>query len=65
MFSRLTCFHVLRFVNFTFDVAGILTFVNVMNVRWATRIQDLFTAAKLLALVIIIATGLVMMGMGA
>ncbi|XP_064641691.1 large neutral amino acids transporter small subunit 1-like isoform X2 [Lineus longissimus] len=43
---------------------GILTFVNVMNVRWATRIQDIFTIAKLLALVIIIMTGLVMLGMG-
>jgi amino acid transporter len=45
-------------------IAGILTFVNVMNVRWATRIQDIFTVAKLLALVIIIMTGLVMLGMG-
>lgn len=42
----------------------ILTYVNVRNVRWATRIQDIFTAAKLLALVIIILTGLVFMAMG-
>jgi amino acid transporter len=42
----------------------ILTFVNVRNVRWATRIQDVFTAAKLLALTAIIATGIVMMSMG-
>jgi len=42
----------------------ILCFVNANNVRWATRIQDIFTAAKLLALVIIILTGLVVICMG-
>lgn len=29
-----------------------------MKVRWATRIQNLFTAAKLLALTVIILSGL-------
>ncbi|XP_076470432.1 large neutral amino acids transporter small subunit 2-like [Babylonia areolata] len=43
---------------------SILTFVNAMSVRAATRIQDIFTAAKLLALLVIIAAGAVMMGMG-
>ncbi|ELU15339.1 hypothetical protein CAPTEDRAFT_201482 [Capitella teleta] len=42
----------------------ILTYINIKNVRWATRIQDVFTAAKLLALAVIIVAGLVMMGMG-
>ncbi|CAH1780167.1 unnamed protein product [Owenia fusiformis] len=43
---------------------SLLTIVNVLNVRWATRIQDLFTAAKLLALAMITVTGLVVIFMG-
>uniref|UniRef100_A0A095AUF3 Large neutral amino acids transporter small subunit 2 n=1 Tax=Schistosoma haematobium TaxID=6185 RepID=A0A095AUF3_SCHHA len=35
-----------------------LTWINIMKVRWATRIQNLFTAAKLLALTVIILSGL-------
>ncbi|KAJ8041914.1 Large neutral amino acids transporter small subunit 1 [Holothuria leucospilota] len=35
----------------------ILTFVNCLNVKWAARIQDVFTVAKVLALVIIILVG--------
>ncbi|CAH8543384.1 unnamed protein product [Schistosoma turkestanicum] len=35
-----------------------LTWINIMKVRWATRIQNIFTAAKLLALVGIILSGL-------
>ncbi|CAL8072635.1 unnamed protein product [Calicophoron daubneyi] len=42
----------------------LLTWVNIMRVRWAARIQDLFTAAKLLALATIIVTGLVLICMG-
>ena len=46
------------------SVSGILMFVNSMSVRAATRIQDIFTIAKLLALFSIIGTGIVMIGMG-
>ncbi|CAC5385617.1 SLC7A5 [Mytilus coruscus] len=43
---------------------SILTFINVYSVRAATRIQDVFTIAKILALIIITLTGLVMIGQG-
>nr|XP_009861595.1 large neutral amino acids transporter small subunit 1 isoform X1 [Ciona intestinalis]XP_026694627.1 large neutral amino acids transporter small subunit 1 isoform X2 [Ciona intestinalis] len=42
----------------------ILSLVNCLSVRWATRVQDVFTAAKLLALAIIIIIGIVQIFQG-
>ena len=44
--------------------SGVLAFINCWNVRWATTVQDVFTYAKLLALFIIMATGVVQLGKG-
>ncbi|XP_014674606.1 PREDICTED: Y+L amino acid transporter 2-like [Priapulus caudatus] len=41
-----------------------LTFINASHVSWAMRVQNVFTVAKLIALVIIIVAGLVYLGKG-
>ncbi|KAI0211192.1 Large neutral amino acids transporter small subunit 2 [Lamellibrachia satsuma] len=44
--------------------SGILTAVNSYNVKWATRVQDIFTYAKVTALLLIIGTGVVLFSKG-
>ena len=43
---------------------GIITFVNCASVKWATRMQNVFTAAKMVAIIMLVVTGLVRMGQG-
>lgn len=45
-------------------IAGFLTFINAYDVRFTTRVQNVFMFTKILALVIIIVGGIVWMAGG-
>jgi len=43
---------------------GLLTAINCNNVKWATRVQGIFTGTKMLALVIIVIAGMCVLASG-
>nr|KAG5701761.1 hypothetical protein BaRGS_000751 [Batillaria attramentaria] len=45
-------------------IMALLTSVNCMNVKWATKIQGVITASKLIALIAIVLIGFIWMGKG-
>ena len=45
-------------------LSGIILFVNCASVKWASRMQIVFTVCKMLAIVMLIVTGLVRLGQG-
>jgi len=53
-----------RCTNRLLGVSVILSAVNALDVKWAMRVQDVFTYAKLAALILIIITGVVQLCLG-
>lgn len=41
----------------SFIGVGVLTVINCYNVKWVTRVTDIFTGTKILALLLIVAAG--------
>lgn len=63
MFSFLW-YYELIYLCFFHTYLGLLTAINCNNVKWATRVQDIFTGTKILALVIIVVAGMWVLASG-
>ena len=56
--------NLLQCYNQHFIFSGLLTFINCANVKWAARVQVVFTVTKVVALVLIIIVGGIQLGYG-
>ena len=51
------------YINYVF-LAVVITFINSFSVKLATKVQNIFTAAKLLAVVVIVVGGIIKLAQG-
>lgn len=50
--------------NTSVSLSGVIVLVNCFSVKWASRVQIIFTVAKMAAIVMLILTGIVRIAQG-